>query len=137
MFKMIDLCAGSGAFSLAFKNAGVEVVYSNDFNKASKIIYDENFEHKLSYGDLQEVDDKDIPSHDILTAGIPCQPFSISGKQKGFDDERSHIFYKIVSIIHCHRPACIILENVKNILSNNKGKSFQKIKGMLRMKDTR
>jgi len=94
----------------------------------SKNIYDNNFNHKLTLKDLNEVKNEDIPSHDILTGGFPCQPFSIAGLQEGFKDERSNVFWKILSIINTHRPKCVILENVKNLLSHDDNKTFNTIK---------
>jgi DNA (cytosine-5)-methyltransferase 1 len=127
--KMIDLFAGSGAFTLAFENTGsVECVFSNDIVKESKIIYEENFKHKLTLADLNDIDVKDIPSHDILTGGFPCQPFSIAGKREGFDDKRSNVFWKILEIIDYHKPVCIVLENVKNLVSHDDNKTFETIK---------
>jgi DNA (cytosine-5)-methyltransferase 1 len=95
---------------------------------ASKTIYDENFDHKLTLKNLNEINVEDIPSHDILTGGFPCQPFSIAGHQEGFKDERSNVFWKILSIIDYHQPKCVILENVKNILSHDQGNTFNTIK---------
>lgn len=127
--KMIDLFAGTGAFSLAFKNAGdVECVFANDYDKSSKIIYDENFNHKLTLKDLNDIEMIDIPEHDILTAGFPCQPFSIAGKQKGFNDSRSNIFWKILEIMDHHKPSYVILENVKNLVSHDNKRTFETIK---------
>jgi DNA (cytosine-5)-methyltransferase 1 len=94
----------------------------------SKKIYDENFDHKLTLKNLNEVKVEDIPSHDILTGGFPCQPFSIAGLQEGFKDERSNVFWKILSIIDHHHPKCVILENVKNLLSHDERKTFATIK---------
>ena len=113
--KMIDLFAGTGAFTRAFeKTKKVGCVFANDMVKWSKTIYDENFSHDLTLGDLNDINVSDIPDHDILTGGFPCQPFSIAGKREGFDDERSNVFWKILSIIDHHKPGCVILENVKN-----------------------
>lgn len=128
--KMIDLFAGTGAFTLAFQNA-VNIVFGNDMIVHSKQIYDTNFNHKLTLKNINEVKVEDIPSHDILTGGFPCQPFSIAGLQEGFKDERSNVFWKILSIIDYHQPKCVILENVKNLISHDNHKTFNTIKSNL------
>jgi DNA (cytosine-5)-methyltransferase 1 len=134
--KMIDLFAGTGAFTLAFQETNkVDIVFSNDMIESSKKIYDENFNHKLTLKDLNDIDVKDIPSHDILTGGFPCQPFSIAGLKEGFKDERSNVFWKILSIIDYHNPKCVILENVKNLLTHDKNKTFNIIKTNLEERD--
>ena len=116
--KMIDLFAGTGAFTLAFQSTNsVNIVFGNDMIVHSKQIYDINFDHKLTLKNLNDVKVEDIPSHDILSGGFPCQPFSIAGLQEGFNDKRSNVFWKILSIIDHHQPSCVILENVKNIIS--------------------
>lgn len=126
--KMVDLFAGTGAFTYAFEKTGrVKCVYSNDMVAHSKTIYDENFDHKLTLGNLNDIDVEDIPPHDILTGGFPCQPFSIAGKREGFQDERSNVFWKILAIIDRHCPRCVILENVKNLLSHDDGNTFKTI----------
>ena len=131
--KMIDLFAGTGAFTLAFEDTlKVECVFSNDMDESSKKIYDENFNHKLTLKDLNDVKVENIPNHDILTSGFPCQPFSIAGKQKGFDDERSNVFWKILEIIDYHTPSYVILENVKNLLSHDDNKTFEIISNELK-----
>jgi DNA (cytosine-5)-methyltransferase 1 len=94
----------------------------------SKKIYDENFSHKLTLKNLNEVKNEEIPRHDILTGGFPCQPFSIAGYQEGFNDERSNVFWKILSIIDHHQPKCVILENVKNLVSHDEKRTFKTIK---------
>jgi DNA (cytosine-5)-methyltransferase 1 len=130
--KMIDLFAGTGAFTLAFQSTNaVNVVFANDMVAHSKTSYDENFNHTLTLKDLNEVNIEDIPPHDILTGGFPCQPFSIAGLQEGFKDERSNVFWKILSIIDRHQPKCVILENVKNLLSHDEHKTFNTIKSNL------
>jgi DNA (cytosine-5)-methyltransferase 1 len=127
--KMIDLFAGTGAFTHAFEKTGmVECVFANDMVAHSKEIYDLNFNHPLTLGDLNDIKVEDIPPHDILTGGFPCQPFSIAGKQEGFHDERSNVFWKILSIIDHHSPSCVILENVKNLVSHDDGNTFEIIK---------
>ncbi len=130
--KLIDLCAGTGAFSHAFEKTGsVKTVFANDICEASKHIYDKNFDHDLLLKDLNEIDVTDIPSHDIMTAGFPCQPFSICGKQAGFDDARSNIFWKLMEIVDHHKPKCLVFENVKNLASHDNGKTFRIIKKSL------
>ena len=130
ILRTIDLFAGTGAFSLVF-NQNTRIVFANDMIKASKDTYDLNFNHKLTLGDINEIDNNTIPPHDILTAGFPCQPFSIAGKREGFNDERSNVFWKILSIIDHHKPICIILENVKNLLTHDNKKTFSIIKEQL------
>jgi len=126
--KMVDLFAGTGAFSLAFN---LDTVFANDMVDHSKKAYDANFIHKLTLKDLNDIKVEDIPAHDILTGGFPCQPFSIAGHQEGFKDERSNVFWKILSIIEHHQPKCVILENVKNLLSHDDHKTFEIIKSNL------
>ncbi len=129
MLKVVDLCAGTGAFSKAFlETKKCEVVFSNDFEPNSKKIYDSNFIHKLILKDIHDIPTKDIPSHDILTGGFPCQGFSIAGKQLGFKDERSNVFWKIMDIIKFHKPRFVIIENVKNLVSHDDGNTFKIIK---------
>jgi DNA (cytosine-5)-methyltransferase 1 len=127
--RMIDLFAGTGAFTHAFEQTGkVTCVFANDMMESSKKMYDENFRHKLTLQDLNTVKVEDIPAHDILTGGFPCQPFSIAGKQEGFEDERSNVFWKILAIIDHHTPRCVVLENVKNLVSHDDGRTFEIIK---------
>ena len=128
MLRMIDLFAGTGAFTSAFEQTGkVKCVFANDMVKHSKVIYDENFDHKLTLADIHSLDVSEIPAHDILTSGFPCQPFSISGLRAGFDDERSNVFWKMLKIIDHHNPRCIVLENVKNLVTHDDKKTFKTI----------
>jgi DNA (cytosine-5)-methyltransferase 1 len=132
LLRMIDLFAGTGAFTHVFEQTGkVSCVFANDMVESSKQIYDENFDHPLTLKDLNTVSVEDIPSHDILTGGFPCQPFSIAGKQEGFDDVRANVFWKILEIIDHHEPRAVILENVKNLVSHEEGKTFQIIQKSL------
>jgi DNA (cytosine-5)-methyltransferase 1 len=125
--RMVDLFAGTGAFTHAFEQTGkVSCVFANDMVESSKKIYDENFTHKLTLKNLNDIDVDEIPPHDILTGGFPCQPFSIAGRQKGFEDERSNVFFKILAILDKHNPRCVILENVKNLLTHGKPKVLKK-----------
>lgn len=127
--KLVDLFTGTGAFSYAFHQTGqVSTVFANDMIDSSEKIFNLNNSILLTNKDLNDIRDDEIPSHDILTGGFPCQPFSIAGKQKGFDDERSNVFWKILSIIKFHNPKIIILENVKNLQTHDKGNTFKIIK---------
>jgi DNA (cytosine-5)-methyltransferase 1 len=123
--KMIDLFAGSGAFSYVFHSTGkVNTVYANDILESAEKMYNlNNPSSKLTRCDLNDV--VDIPNADILTAGFPCQPFSIAGKQKGFEDERSNVFWKILSILRVNNPRIVILENVKNLQSHDNSNTFK------------
>lgn len=126
--KMVDLFAGTGAFTLAFENTGLfECVYANDIEKNSKTIYENNFKTKFVLADLNDIDVSSIPKHEILTGWFPCQPFSIAGLQKGFDDKRTNVFWKILEIIEYHKPRVAILENVKNLTSHDNGNTFKTI----------
>lgn len=129
LLRMVDLFSGTGAFTCSFENTKkVRCVFANDMVEWSKQMYDSNFSHPLTLGNLNEIDVDTIPSHDILTGGFPCQPFSIAGKQEGFDDERSNVFWKILVILDKHSPSFVVLENVKNLLSHDEGKTFEIIK---------
>ena len=123
--NMIDLVAGTGAFSRVFDDNGVKCCFANDFCTNSQKIFDMNHDIKLTYGNLNDIKNEDIPKHEILCGGFPCQPFSIAGEQQGFEDERSNVFWKIISIIKHHKPEIVILENVKNLKSHDKGNTFK------------
>ena len=131
--KFIDLFAGTGAFSFVLeKNNKFKCVFSNDMMKSSKKIYElNNPEHKFTLEDLNKINVEDIPEHNLLCGGFPCQPFSIAGDKKGFEDERSNVFWKIVEILEKHMPEIIILENVKNLKSHDKGKTYKIIEEKL------
>ena len=123
----IDLCCGIGGFHYALKNLGYKCVMASDINEDCRENYEIN--HKIKpVGDLTKIDIKTIPSFDILCAGFPCQSFSKSGKQKGFDDARGNIFFDICKIIKHHNPKYLILENVRNLASHDKGNTWKVIK---------
>jgi DNA (cytosine-5)-methyltransferase 1 len=128
--RMIDLFSGTGAFTHAFQATNkVTCVFANDMVPWSKQIYDANFQgHTLTLKDLHDLTVEEIPSHDILTGGFPCQPFSVAGKQEGFQDKRSNVFWKLLEILDHHNTPYIILENVKNLVSHDEGKTFETIK---------
>lgn len=126
--KLAEFCAGTGAFSYAFEKKGdVKTVYSNDFDKNSEKIYNENFSIKMDCKDIHEIESKKLPDFDILTSGFPCQPFSVAGKQEGLGDERSDVFFKLIEIIKEKKPSVVIFENVKNLCNHDKGNTFKVI----------
>lgn len=122
----IDICCGLGGFRLALDSFGAQCVFSSDIDKHVAQTYEANFnDNPLS--DMTTIRAQDIPSHDILCAGFPCQPFSISGKKKGFLDDRGDLINHIIRIIKHHQPQLVLLENVKNILSHDNGSTFEYI----------
>jgi DNA (cytosine-5)-methyltransferase 1 len=126
LLTLVDLFAGTGAFSYAFHLTNkVKTIFANDMLESSEKIFNLNNNLKLINKDLNEIKIDDIPKSYILTAGFPCQPFSIAGMQKGFDDERSNVFWKILSILKTNSPEIVILENVKNLQSHDNGNTFK------------
>lgn len=133
--KFIDLFAGIGGIRIAFEKQGAECVYSSEIDRFAVETYKANFRENPD-GDITKVNEKDIPDHDILLAGFPCQPFSIAGvsKQKslgrdhGFlDKTKGTLFFDIARIVKEKRPKLLFLENVKNLMSHDKGKTFKVI----------
>ncbi|MDR0919402.1 MAG: DNA cytosine methyltransferase [Oscillospiraceae bacterium] len=124
MRKFIDLFCGIGGFRVALENRGLECVFSSDIDIFAQEAYKLNFGEKPS-GNIIEIPSNKIPRHDILCAGFPCQPFSISGNRKGSSDPRSRLFYEVQRIAKYHKPYILLLENVKNILTIENGKFVQ------------
>lgn len=140
MYTFIDLFAGIGGMRLAFESAGGRCVYSNEWNKYSQQTYYANFGVQPD-GDITKVEAESIPYHDILVAGFPCQPFSIAGVSKnnslgratGFEDKtQGTLFFDICRILKAKRPKAFMLENVKNLCSHDKGRTFKIIQESLR-----
>lgn len=126
--KVASMFAGIGGICLAFKNAGCKIVWANEIDKSACKTYRENFGSSYLVEDnIKNIQTKDIPDFDILTAGFPCQPFSIAGKLKGFSDERGQLFYQIERIIKDKKPKAVFLENVSNLENHDNGKSFNKV----------
>lgn len=126
--RVCSLFCGIGGIDLAFIKAGHEIVWANDIDKYACMTYRHNFPDTLLVeGDIRSIDKKDIPDFDILTAGFPCQPFSVCGKQKGFSDERGNLFFEIGKVIDARRPSIVFLENVANLTEHDHGKTFNVI----------
>ena len=129
--KFIDLFAGIGGFHLALTSLGHECVFASEKKDSLAKLYEKNFEIEPNR-DITKVDLADIPYHDILCAGFPCQPFSKAGSQKGLEDERNgSLFDHIVAILKHHRPSYVILENVRNLESHDEGRTWTYIKDRL------
>ena len=134
-FKFIDLFAGIGGIRLAFQNQGGKCVFTSEWDKFAKKTYDANF-GEVPFGDITKIKESEIPEHDVLVAGFPCQPFSIAGVSKknslgrshGFLDEtQGTLFFDVARIIEHKRPKAFMLENVKNLVSHDKGRTFKVI----------
>jgi DNA (cytosine-5)-methyltransferase 1 len=120
------LFAGIGGIRLGFESAGGECIFSSEWDRHCQDTYNENF-GETPFGDITRIPLDSIPPHDVLTAGFPCQPFSISGKQQGFADERGGLIYRVFEIIQHHQPRVVFLENVKHLKHHNKGKTLRAI----------
>ncbi len=128
--KFIDLFAGLGGFRLALESLGAECVYTSEWDKSVSNVYYNNFGDYPS-GDITAVDEKNIPDHDILCAGFPCQAFSISGKQKGFSDSRGTLFFDVARIVKEKKPSIVFMENVKNFASHDGGQTLDIVKSTM------
>lgn len=123
--RVASMFAGIGGICVGFKQAGCSVVWANEIDVAACNTYRHNFGNSyLIEGDIRKIDPVSIPDFDILTAGFPCQPFSIAGKQKGFSDPRGNLFFEISRVIDIKRPAIIFLENVQNLIDHDDGRTF-------------
>ncbi|MBO4326199.1 MAG: DNA (cytosine-5-)-methyltransferase [Clostridia bacterium] len=126
--RICSLFAGIGGIDLAFVQAGCTVVWANECDHAACETYRYNFPgHTLIEADIQRVVVNDIPDFDILTAGFPCQPFSVCGRQEGFADRRGNLFYEIVRVLEAKKPPVLFLENVANLVEHDNGRTFNVI----------
>lgn len=128
-YTLVSLFSGIGGIDLGFDFAGFETVWANDFDKFAVQTYKANVNDRIVQGDIRLVKGQ-IPDHDVLVGGFPCQPFSTLGKLQGFDDEqnRGTLFFEIMDIITKHDTKVVVLENVKNLINHDKGKTFERIK---------
>ncbi len=138
-YKFIDLFAGIGGFRIALEDLGCQCIFTSEWDKFCQQTYFANF-NETPQGDITQISEKDIPDHDLLVGGFPCQPFSIAGVTKnnalnlkhGFEHiTQGNLFFHIVRILQYKQPRAFILENVKNLLSHNKKKTFEVIKNTL------
>ena len=129
-FKFIDLFAGVGGIRIPFEELGGKCVFTSEWDKFSQITYEANFGEK-PHGDITQIDEKDIPKHNLLLAGFPCQAFSQAGLKKGFQDTRGTMFFEIARILDHHKPNAFLLENVKGLRGHDKGNTFKTIVSIL------
>ncbi len=130
--RTVSLFSGIGGLDLGFLYAGFNIIWANELDKHAVQVYKENIDNNIVEGDILERY-IEVPEHDVLIAGFPCQPFSMMGSKLGFDDERGTLFFTIQKIIELHdnKPRIIVLENVKNLLTHDKGRTFKRMQGIL------
>lgn len=126
MKTFVDIFSGIGGFHLAGTANGLRCTFASELDKHASKAYAENFDI-VPVGDIRDIDARDVPSHDLLCAGFPCQPFSIIGKQKGFDDIRGTLFFDIIRLLEAKKPGAAILENVRQLVSHNDGHTLRRI----------
>ena len=135
--KVCSLFCGIGGIDIGFKQAGYDIVWANEYDAAACKTYRHNFgDSHLVEADIRKVSVADIPDFDVLTAGFPCQPFSIAGRQRGFEDKRGNLFFEITRIVDAKRPKVIFLENVPNLMEHDEGRTFLVIFNSLLNLDT-
>ena len=129
MVKIVDLFAGIGGIRLGFEQAfgSVDCVFTSEIDKHAVTTYKANFKDSHIFGDIKQIDENDVPDHDVLLAGFPCQPFSQAGLKKGFTDTRGTLFFDIERILLAKQPKAFLLENVKQLKGHDKGRTFQTI----------
>jgi DNA (cytosine-5)-methyltransferase 1 len=130
ILKIIDLFAGIGGIRLGFQKYGCETVFTSEWDKAAQKTYAANFGDQ-PHGDITAINEKSIPTFDILLAGFPCQPFSQAGLKKGLADTRGTLFFDVARIINHHRPKAVFLENVKRFKTHDGGRTFETVKEVL------
>ncbi|KMK75120.1 DNA cytosine methyltransferase [Alkalihalobacillus pseudalcaliphilus] len=128
--SFIDLFAGIGGFHTALASFGAECVFASEWDKHAQKTYQMNYQLE-PVGDITKIDANDIPMHDILCAGFPCQPFSISGKRHGFDDTRGTLFFDVARIVRTHQPKLLFMENVRNFATHDNGNTLITVKETL------
>lgn len=130
-FTFIDLFAGIGGIRIALQRLGGKCVFSSEWDKYAQKTYEANF-GEMPFGDITKIEESKIPNHDILTAGFPCQSFSIAGKRGGFEDTRGTLFFDVARIIRKKQPEAFFLENVKGLVNHDRGKTLEVILNTLR-----
>ena len=134
--RILSLFCGCGGLDKGFDEAGYNIVWANDFDKYAVETYKANFGDNVIFGDINEIELNSLPEFDVLIGGFPCQPFSMMGAEKGFEDTRGTLFFRIAEIIKYkidqgRKPRVVILENVRSLRTHDKGKTFRTIKRVL------
>lgn len=134
--RILSLFCGCGGLDKGFDEAGYNIVWANDFDKYAVETYKANFGDNVILGDINEIELNSLPEFDVLIGGFPCQPFSMMGAEKGFEDTRGTLFFRIAEIIKYkidqgRKPRVVILENVRSLRTHDKGKTFRTIKRVL------
>jgi DNA (cytosine-5)-methyltransferase 1 len=129
-FTFIDLFAGIGGVSIPFTELGGECVFSSEWDKYSQQTYEANHVHR-PHGDITKIPPKDIPKHDLLLAGFPCQAFSQAGRKQGFHDTRGTLFFYVANILNHHRPVAVLLENVKRFSTHDGGNTLRVVREIM------
>lgn len=124
--KFIDLFAGIGGIRIAFERVGGECVFTSEWDEPCQVMYQANFGEK-PFGDITKIAAEDVPDHDILTGGFPCQAFSIIGNKLGFADTRGTLFFDVERILKVKQPRAFLLENVKQLTTHDNGRTFKVI----------
>ena len=127
MNKVVSLFSGVGGIDLAFEQAGFSTIFANDIDEPACKTFSRNFNIPIVCDDIKNIKEDEIPDCDCLVAGFPCQAFSIAGYRKGFEDTRGTLFFEIARIIRKKKPQVIFLENVKNLVAHDNGKTFEVI----------
>lgn len=126
--KVAGFFTGVGGIELGFKQAGFDIIWSNEICEKAATTFRINHSNKIIVDDIKNIRSQDVPSVDIIVGGFPCQAFSVAGYQKGFEDERGEVFFQLARIISEKRPRIIFIENVKNLKTHDNGNTFKVIK---------
>lgn len=136
---VVSLFSGAGGLDLGFHQQGYDIIWANDFDKFAVQTYNKNFSKPAVLGDLNEIELDSIPVADVLIGGFPCQPFSMMGQEKGFEDARGTLFFRIVEIINSmidrgKKPSVVVLENVRTLKTHDGGNTYRVIRNILENK---
>ncbi len=123
--KTASFFAGVGGIDLGFEQAGFQTVWANEWDPYAAETYRENFKCPIIVKDIKKIDPTEVTDHQVLLAGFPCQPFSLAGNRKGFDDVRGNVFFDLMNVVDQKKPEIIFLENVKNLVGHDKGNTFR------------